>query len=452
MKYGLLTFKNTDNLGDDIQSYAQMRFLPRIDCYVDRESLDTFAYKGDPDEIVSVIMNAWFLHTKFNWPPAKAINPLFVSSHFSQYDRFGIGYSFIDGLGGEYLRHYAPIGVRDETTRDALEEHGIPAYVTGCMTLTLQRQEGIESQRAVVLCDLPEDLASQIDEVATAEGYSVMRVTHTLDPREHSRLSFDERFEQVRERLALYQSSAMVITTRLHCALPCLAVGTPVLLVTNGDGLDRLGSFLRLVHHCDMDQALDTFKMSWVQRPPENSDGYLEFRKTLEEACQKFVAYAELGMLEKGPFDASLEERVAWQKQLVRAGECERFASLIEQDAWLHELHAAKCHLEGREAELQGYCESLLARIHDLDEQSGALNAALGDLREQNMVLEASKHMLAKQLKQQDDRMLRMDGEMAQTKQRLHDVEHSLSFRVGRIMTYLPRKGRDAISALRANI
>ena len=42
MKYGLLYYKDTDNIGDDIQSYASERFLPRIDYMIDRENLEKF--------------------------------------------------------------------------------------------------------------------------------------------------------------------------------------------------------------------------------------------------------------------------------------------------------------------------------------------------------------------------------------------------------------------------
>lgn len=42
MKYGLLYYKDTDNIGDDVQSYAQERFLPHVDYLVDRENLEMF--------------------------------------------------------------------------------------------------------------------------------------------------------------------------------------------------------------------------------------------------------------------------------------------------------------------------------------------------------------------------------------------------------------------------
>ena len=46
MKYGLIYYKNTHNLGDDILSYVGKKFLPKVDYYIDREHLDVFI----PDE------------------------------------------------------------------------------------------------------------------------------------------------------------------------------------------------------------------------------------------------------------------------------------------------------------------------------------------------------------------------------------------------------------------
>ena len=56
MKYGLLVFKETDNIGDDIQAYAAERFLPKVDYYIDRESLNVFMPNNQ--ERVAMIMNA----------------------------------------------------------------------------------------------------------------------------------------------------------------------------------------------------------------------------------------------------------------------------------------------------------------------------------------------------------------------------------------------------------
>jgi hypothetical protein len=39
MRYGLLTYSTT-NIGDEIQSVTARRFLPAVDVYIDRDSLD----------------------------------------------------------------------------------------------------------------------------------------------------------------------------------------------------------------------------------------------------------------------------------------------------------------------------------------------------------------------------------------------------------------------------
>ena len=104
LKYGLLVFKESVNIGDDIQSYAAQRFLPTIDYYIDRESLNTF--KADKNESVAVIMNAWYMYHKYNWPPSPYINPCFLSIHISDIDFYMIGEDFLEDNGYSYLKKY----------------------------------------------------------------------------------------------------------------------------------------------------------------------------------------------------------------------------------------------------------------------------------------------------------------------------------------------------------
>ena len=73
MKYGVVVYKNTDNIGDDIQSYAAKCFLPSVDYVIDREGLDTF--QSEQSETVKAIMNGWYMYSKFNWPPVSCIEP-----------------------------------------------------------------------------------------------------------------------------------------------------------------------------------------------------------------------------------------------------------------------------------------------------------------------------------------------------------------------------------------
>ena len=153
MKFGLVVNLKTDNIGDDIQSYAAKRFLPTVDYVIDREALDTFDSHG---EVVKAIMNGWYMYSKFNWPPSPQIDPLWMSIHITEQDYFGIGERFLEGIGGDYLRHYAPIGARDVSTLEMLERNHIPAYLSGCLTLTIPQFSNVEKTNEVLLVDLDE--------------------------------------------------------------------------------------------------------------------------------------------------------------------------------------------------------------------------------------------------------------------------------------------------------
>lgn len=74
MKYGLIYYKNTHNLGDDILSYVGKKFLPKVDYYIDREHLDVFI--PDEKEYVATIANGWFLHYCYTFQPSPYIYPL----------------------------------------------------------------------------------------------------------------------------------------------------------------------------------------------------------------------------------------------------------------------------------------------------------------------------------------------------------------------------------------
>ena len=83
MKYGILLNKNNLNIGDDIQAYATAQFYPKVDYFIDRENMLNF--KTDDDKPVAVIMNAWYMWKKWNWPPSKYIYPLFVGFHYADH-------------------------------------------------------------------------------------------------------------------------------------------------------------------------------------------------------------------------------------------------------------------------------------------------------------------------------------------------------------------------------
>ena len=326
MKYGLLVYIDTINLGDDIQSYAARRFLPRVDYIVDRERLDTFTTGTDGP--VSVIMNAWYMHKKFNWPPAQVINPFFISVHVTQnnsYEIYGIGDRFLDGLGGDYLRHYAPIGARDESTLLLLRRKGIESYLSGCLTLTLDLPPIETKTDKVLLVDVHPKrvklLKKRYPQIDWAE------TTHIFDSKMHCKLSLDERFTQVENQLRLYQGAKCVVTERLHCALPCLALGTPVLLIARIDALDRMNSFLRLLHTTTPKELEKGDTLYNFNKPPANPDTYLEIRRNLEAQCRDFIERCERGEIPE-PFCYQKEDLRHWQEMLIQGINTKRHKSI----------------------------------------------------------------------------------------------------------------------------
>jgi hypothetical protein len=77
-KFGLYEY-NTCNIGDDIQSIAARRFLPKIDYYINRDRIGEFEDKEN-DEEIKKILNAWYMCAPYSWPPIdKNINLLLLS-------------------------------------------------------------------------------------------------------------------------------------------------------------------------------------------------------------------------------------------------------------------------------------------------------------------------------------------------------------------------------------
>jgi exopolysaccharide biosynthesis predicted pyruvyltransferase EpsI len=110
----------------------------------------------------------------------------------------------------------------------------------------------------------------------------VTAITHIVpEPRDPlARLAAAERL------LEVYARAEMVVTTRLHCALPCLALGTPVLFMTRWPDHDRLEPARRLTHWCTTDDFVAGRSSYDLAAPPDNPTGFMEFRDALVERCR----------------------------------------------------------------------------------------------------------------------------------------------------------------------
>jgi glycosyltransferase involved in cell wall biosynthesis len=230
--YGLLVAP-THNIGDEIQSLAQRQFLPQVDYFVNRERLHQPDEQLPRDRRIRLIMNGWFLHNVSQWPPNEIFEPVFISFHADNPDLVSFRYR-------HYYKKYEPIGCRDEYTRDLFRNIGVDAYVSYCLTLTLQN---LSSQRGdqVYVVDAhvqhphrypptaPELLNLIPRDVLERAEYLEHELPHVLD-----RFNYSQKRERAEKLIRAYSAAKFVITTRLHCALPCLALGTPVIFLHRG--------------------------------------------------------------------------------------------------------------------------------------------------------------------------------------------------------------------------
>lgn len=292
MEYGVVFFKETDNVGDDIQSYAAMQFLPQVDYWIDRERLSDFQSEG---EKVATILNGWFLHKKYNWPPSQDILPLCISMHFTPNDHWGIKYDFLKDDGLDFFKYYEPIGCRDTSTANLLSSLGVSTYLSGCLTLTLPKpQKPLPLKPYICAVDLNDHEYEILQGQIPPNTIDIHRISHTVDYRANP-LSISERFHVVEEYLREYANALCVVTTRLHCALPCLAFETPVLLLYDAqhDDSSRFSYFSDLLHvasHADF--LKKNFDFSFLD-PPSNPIEYKSLRASLTEKAQFFISQTQ---------------------------------------------------------------------------------------------------------------------------------------------------------------
>lgn len=319
MKYGVLIHDKTKNIGDDIQSYAAACFLPSIDYMVDRDSIDTF--KSHNNEKVSVIMSGWWGWKKWNWPPPECIIPKLVGMHIMDYDVRSWGSPIYDehlnGLGGEYLRCYSPVGCRDEHTLNLLKKHNIDSYFSGCITLTLPKMKKKKSKtKYICLVDVNDEVINKTKKIAKEKNVEVKIITHSL-PEGREKMSWEKRSKSVEKLLTIYQNSECVITTRLHAMLPCFAMEIPVLCINDSSNRSR---FLPYTNWCDcitteqfLNNDINIFNLKC------NSKQIKKIRTEMINSIRQFIEKTKNGDLKKLTLpEYTNEEKIKWQNQLMK--------------------------------------------------------------------------------------------------------------------------------------
>ncbi|MFL0353815.1 polysaccharide pyruvyl transferase family protein [Xanthomarina sp. GH4-25] len=314
MKYGLLKYRDKEsNIGDYIQSLAALHFLPHVDKLVSREKLDKVS------EDLYVILNGWFMHHPEHWPPSEHVTPEFISFHINEHAKR----LMTNKKSIAYYKKHEPIGCRDKFTEKLLKSKGVDAYFSGCLTLTLEKNQYLKDEKAdVIFCDILSHKNDVVDEgqkipwkkIRNPHKVVIKKTKKELFKKKTRKLvkklvpsqlrkdaiyvsnqnfeatTHEEKFEIAKNLLAKYAAAKLVVTSRIHVALPCLAFGTPVVFIHPERDTSRLSGLIELFHTFTIKQIEETPKeelqQQFLKASVKNKDLHLKLRDDLIKNLQ----------------------------------------------------------------------------------------------------------------------------------------------------------------------
>lgn len=174
-----------------------------------------------------VVVYGWYMHPQFeltcDFPFPSNLRPVFLSFHINRQ-------AMLTPAAIEYLKDHCPIGCRDWSTVYLLRNHGIEAFFSGCMTMTLnkiyqnQPREKVASSK-VALVDVRAKQVARIISGENEDNFEIINQELEIV----RRTQFLENLHQAKKLLDRYREEFSVVhTSRLHCYLPCRAIGVPV--------------------------------------------------------------------------------------------------------------------------------------------------------------------------------------------------------------------------------
>lgn len=191
----LITYENEGNLGNTIQTLGLAHLISPS------KGIPYYQIKSSKLKDGLLICNGWF----GSYPEVENINAIFCGVHLTRPNE-----SIINWL----RTSTTIIGARDPATADYLNNINIRSEFIGCGSLMFPYYDGPRS-----------------GDVSVDFNGPGVRYTHRISPS----ISWAERWVRAREMIEIYKTASVVYTNRLHVALPCLAMGTPVYVEDNAD-------------------------------------------------------------------------------------------------------------------------------------------------------------------------------------------------------------------------
>lgn len=176
-------------------------------------------------------------------------------------------------------RRSSPVGCRDLATLRLLRSSGVDGYFSACLTLTFCPVQTHRRTNRIYVVDCPPRILRLVPRWITQQAESLTHVWRGRPYRTQAR------FQAAQELLDRYATAAMVVTGRLHCALPCAAFGTPCVFLSENAADPRLEG-LRQFLTCPSTEELD--RIDGNVRPPDVE----QVRTYLQALCRAGVRCA----------------------------------------------------------------------------------------------------------------------------------------------------------------
>ncbi|MCR5484139.1 MAG: polysaccharide pyruvyl transferase family protein [Clostridiales bacterium] len=247
------------NLGDAIQTFAvdglyRYMGIPEGDVLNVRRT-ELSSYSG---EKVVLPFQGCFINT--NGAPIFPVSENIVPEYFGFCSSTRKDKKYISEMPENKV-----IGCRDEHVWRYLRDCKKNVYLTGCLTATFPRREN--EGDTVFLVDAP----AETKDVMPKE---LLKKTEKLSQSfDMKGMTVDESYEKVeratRKQLSILKERAsLVVTSRLHVASPCVAMGIPVILFRKyfDDRYEWIDKFIPLY---TLDKASE---IDWSPTPPEYED------------------------------------------------------------------------------------------------------------------------------------------------------------------------------------
>lgn len=213
---------STNNIGDDMQTLALEEVFGKPDLYLDRDKLNEYADDGDIDLYANAFM------TCGEFPPPPNINPFFVS--------LGI-YALARPLASvEYLKKHF-VGCRDHHSAKWCSNNGIKNVFVGCPTILMKSPQLYNREGCVTIVDVnPALLRDGLKHTTNIKWYT--------NNWEFGDNDHEGRFSECKKRKSILANSSLVITSRIHVAMPAIAMGIPTIMVAGQSTIfpHRLGA------------------------------------------------------------------------------------------------------------------------------------------------------------------------------------------------------------------